>query len=530
MDDYNNGAYLSPLPVGVGAGAVHAFGNSHTERQSYNRPPGAPPGHGYGQQGGRYEQEGHYEQQQGFGQHQQGGRYEQEGYGQQGSHGGRFEQGYGQQQGGRYDQEQQFGAGGHSGQQGTFGQRPQQGFGQPQVHQAAQPGVPRPAANDAGDDFESFANFRPGGSADMGGVDPSMHQQQLGGGNHAGIGRPNWRPPTDSAAMHKQKFQYSACTGRRRALLIGINYRGQKGELRGCINDVINLRNFLPRLRPRRDGPHRRPERPQHAPDQGQHPALDELARRGRAEGRRAVLPLVSRAPCFHEHTDAGSGHGVQVQVDNQAEADGLGEAICPLDHEQVGMILDMEIYQRLVKPLPAGCRLTAIFDACHSGSAMNLPYMGTVKEPNFAADGAKALLKAGMGYAKDGNTGTAMSSLFGAAKSMFKEKQAGDLLREQNTSEADVISWSGCKDDQTSADTTEEGQATGAMSYAFVKALTNKPEQSYIELLQAVRKAMVEGGYTQKPQLSACHRESTRRLGNRKLTAAIDTDLDFVA
>lgn len=54
------------------------------------------------------------------------------------------------------------------------------------------------------------------------------------------------------------------------------------------------------------------------------------------------------------------------------------------------------------------------------------------------------------MGYAKDGNTGTAMTSLFGAAKSMFKEKQAGALLREQNTSEADVISWSGCKDDQT--------------------------------------------------------------------------------
>ncbi|KLT45347.1 hypothetical protein CC85DRAFT_325854 [Cutaneotrichosporon oleaginosum] len=475
MDDYNN------------------------ERQSYNRPPGAPPGHGYGQQGGRYEQEGHYEQQQGFGQHQQGGRYEQEGYGQQGSHGGRFEQGYGQQQGGRYDQEQQFGAGGHSGQQGTFGQRPQQGFGQPQVHQAAQPGVPRPAANDAGDDFESFANFRPGGSADMGGVDPSMHQQQLGGGNHAGIGRPNWRPPTDSAAMHKQKFQYSACTGRRRALLIGINYRGQKGELRGCINDVINLRNFLQK----------------HGYDHDVTVLTDD-------QNDPNMLPTKANIQRWMSwlHTDAGSGHGVQVQVDNQAEADGLGEAICPLDHEQVGMILDMEIYQRLVKPLPAGCRLTAIFDACHSGSAMNLPYMystkGTVKEPNFAADGAKALLKAGMGYAKDGNTGTAMSSLFGAAKSMFKEKQAGDLLREQNTSEADVISWSGCKDDQTSADTTEEGQATGAMSYAFVKALTNKPEQSYIELLQAVRKAMVEGGYTQKPQLSACH--------------PIDTDLDFVA
>jgi hypothetical protein len=40
-------------------------------------------------------------------------------------------------------------------------------------------------------------------------------------------------------------FQYSNCTGRRKALLIGINYFGQKGELRGCINDANNVAEFL---------------------------------------------------------------------------------------------------------------------------------------------------------------------------------------------------------------------------------------------------------------------------------------------
>lgn len=40
-------------------------------------------------------------------------------------------------------------------------------------------------------------------------------------------------------------FQYSTCTGRRRALLIGINYFGQPNQLHGCINDVANMARFL---------------------------------------------------------------------------------------------------------------------------------------------------------------------------------------------------------------------------------------------------------------------------------------------
>jgi hypothetical protein len=40
-------------------------------------------------------------------------------------------------------------------------------------------------------------------------------------------------------------FQYSACTGRRKALLVGINYHGQNGELHGCINDVVNVSTYL---------------------------------------------------------------------------------------------------------------------------------------------------------------------------------------------------------------------------------------------------------------------------------------------
>lgn len=34
-------------------------------------------------------------------------------------------------------------------------------------------------------------------------------------------------------------------TGTKRAILIGINYTGQQGALRGCHNDVKNIKEFL---------------------------------------------------------------------------------------------------------------------------------------------------------------------------------------------------------------------------------------------------------------------------------------------
>lgn len=36
-----------------------------------------------------------------------------------------------------------------------------------------------------------------------------------------------------------------SCTGIRRAVIIGINYRGQRGELKGCHNDAFNMYNYI---------------------------------------------------------------------------------------------------------------------------------------------------------------------------------------------------------------------------------------------------------------------------------------------
>jgi hypothetical protein len=124
-----------------------------------------------------------------------------------------------------------------------------------------------------------------------------------------------------------------------------------------------------------------------------------------------------------------------------------------------------------MVRPLPRGCRLTAIFDSCHSGTALDLPYLystqGNIKEDNILKEAGTGQLIAGMAYAK-GNRSGAISSVIDLGKTLKNKKNVSDLNKQTKSSEADVIMFSGCKDNQTSADTAENNQSTGAMSYAF--------------------------------------------------------------
>lgn len=56
-----------------------------------------------------------------------------------------------------------------------------------------------------------------------------------------------------------------------------------------------------------------------------------------------------------------------------------------------------------------------------------------------------------------------------------------------------------------SSADASIQGEATGAMSWAFINALKKNPNQSYVQLLNSIRNEL-EGKYSQKPQLSSSH------------------------
>jgi len=179
-------------------------------------------------------------------------------------------------------------------------------------------------------------------------------------------------------------------------------------------------------------------------------------------------------------------------------------------------------LHDILIKPLPPGCRLTAIFDSCHSGSALDLPYEydhnGKIKEPNLAKEAGMGLLSAVSSYAR-GDVMGALSSVgglvargMGGIGGIGGNRGAEQVARQTKTSPADAISFSGCKDSQTSADTVEAGQATGAMSYAFISALRQNRNQSYQQLLYSIREILA-AKYSQKPQLSSSHPMDTNLM-----------------
>jgi len=135
-------------------------------------------------------------------------------------------------------------------------------------------------------------------------------------------------------------------------------------------------------------------------------------------------------------------------------EPDGYDEVIYPVDFRQVGHITDDEMHRIMVRPLQAGVRLTAIFDSCHSGTALDLPYIystqGILKEPNLAKEAGQGLLGVISSYSQ-GDLGGVASNIMGFFKKATSGEDAHNRALATKTSAADVIMLSGSKDDQTS-------------------------------------------------------------------------------
>ena len=115
-----------------------------------------------------------------------------------------------------------------------------------------------------------------------------------------------------------------------------------------------------------------------------------------------------------------------------------MNESLCPCDYERAGQIMDDQLNIALVRALPVGATLHCVVDACHSGTALDLPYV-TKKDRKTGYLGWSVECKP----SQQGRTGLAVQ--FGA-----------------------------CKDSQTAADTNAllGGSHTGAATFSFIQAI----------------------------------------------------------
>lgn len=220
----------------------------------------------------------------------------------------------------------------------------------------------------------------------------------------------------------------------KRAFLVGINYKGSQYELRGCINDVLLIKNILIKHYGYSDA-----NILLLSDDTFIKPTAANiiqgwkwlLSKNTASDFLKSYIPLASNEKgnyFFHY-----SGHGSQVSDTNKDENDGHDETICPIDFLTAGMITDDVIRENLALKVSSNSKLVSIIDACHSESSFDL--LWTVKVGLF---GGFSLSKVGSYPATLG----------------------------------DVVMLSGCKDAQTSADIEIDGKGSGALTYSLVQVL----------------------------------------------------------
>lgn len=269
----------------------------------------------------------------------------------------------------------------------------------------------------------------------------------------------------DTAESFKPYEAPSYEKGNVRALLIGINYYGTSAELSGCVNDVRQeMATFQKTGFP--------VDEMAILVDESDFPNVTALP--NRANIIKYMAWLVKGAKAGDVLFMHYSGHGTQTKSQDQYEE--YDQVICPMDYATAGCILDNDLFAIVAKDLPAGVRLTVLFDCCHSGSMLDLPY-------SFVG-------------------GSGVSS-----GQTYHMKQ----IRQNNFSAGDVLMISGCMDTQTSADvgnTATLGNGTtgagGAATQCLSYILLNTKDLSYTDTMVKTREMLVKKKFEQVPQLSA--------------------------
>jgi hypothetical protein len=269
----------------------------------------------------------------------------------------------------------------------------------------------------------------------------------------------NIKRVTDEYNIKKKRLieLISASNKNKQAILIGINYINTPYQLYGCINDTINIKDFLQNkfnyniFNILTDNTNKKPNK----------------------------LNIINELTNLLVNSNNGdnifflySGHGTCTIDLNNDETDGQDEMIVPLDATDTkSCISDDEINNIIIKYLKVGVNLFMMFDSCFSGTVVDLKY----------------------NYLTSISEGTEFITI---------------NPKVQDT-QGQVIMISGCRDDQTSADAYvnyfNNNINSGAMTYSFLQTIQQLGVNISLKtLIENMRKILKDNGFSQIPQLSS--------------------------
>jgi len=263
----------------------------------------------------------------------------------------------------------------------------------------------------------------------------------------------------------------------KRAVLIGVNkYQIPGADLRGCVNDVVNMTGVLTQV---------------YGFAKSDIVTLTDFAATKKAmqAAIRALVTGARKGDVLYLHY---SGHGANVPDKNGDEADGRDEILCSTDLDWKSPLTD-DWLRTTFNRLKAGVSLTVVMDCCHSGTntrAILPPDAPSI--PRYLPN-PWDLMAVESGRKLRGAVRVGMHAASRAAR------KRSDVV---NVDIPEVL-VTGCRDTQTSADAYIGGSFNGALTYNLVASIKEKKGKlTYRDLHALTKGRLAKGKFDQVPQL----------------------------
>ena len=226
-----------------------------------------------------------------------------------------------------------------------------------------------------------------------------------------------------------------------KALLVGIDYKGTRFQLNGCINDVASMTQFLVSKNIKSNQIYSLTDNTPVKPT--------------KTNIINSLTKMLTDAVGGDQLVFFYSGHGSTINKEKPTVFEKSDDVLVTIDF---GYIVDDELNAIIQNNL----KLFVLFDCCHSGTMLDLKY-------NYALD-------------------TSMNIVIDTTSSDTK---------------SEVYYISGCKDDQTSEDAFINSKAQGALTWAFLQA-AGSSNATWKNVVLSIRDNLKKYQFIQIPQFSS--------------------------